>query len=346
MNSLRNKMLKKLKAEHNDLIKAKSVAQKIIDFLLPKENWMYVFLSTLLLLCFFSLPGPKFLQFIVLERETVRLLIESRITTIVTIISMTLAVTGLLLSNLAIKNNLTYELMFRRSGLYFIIYFALSTIIILISISMLRNTLDPKIFGRLVLAAGYMCLLVIFGIGFLFRIIIEFTTPKSIESHLRKGLFEEYKANLCYDLLKTYSLDEFRLIMDEANIPELPAVQRLFAESQNRDEEMFIRDIRLDVLEKIIRTIEQPAAVNYIPIGINTHTKHHKSYLSSIESSTLSSCLVLQSSTGNDGIERQYFKYFSDKLDEYSKEGKHERVAEILGIFLEMYEIEFRQIIK
>lgn len=346
MDSLRNKILKKLQAEHSDLIKAKPVAIKLIDFLLPKENWMYVFFSTFLLLCLFSLPGPKFLQFIVLDWETVKLLIESRITTIVTIISMTLAVTGLLLSNLAIKNNLTYELMFRRSGLYFIIYFALSSIIILISISMLRNTLDPVVFGRLVLAAGYICLLVIFGIGFLFRIIVEFTTPKSIEAHLRKALFEEYKANLCYDLLKNYSLDEFRFIMEKANIKELSTLERLHAESQNKDEEMFIEDIRLDVLKKIIRTVEQPSAVSYILIGINTHTKHHKSFLNLIDSSTLSSCLVLQPSKGRNSIERQYFKYFSDKLDEYSKEGKHERVAEILDIFVEMYGIEFRQTIK
>jgi hypothetical protein len=341
MESLRKKMLKKLQIEQKDLIKSKPVTRAIIGFLSAKENWLYVLLLSLLLMVFLSLPGPGFLQFIILKEDTVKLIIESRITTIVTIISMTLAVTGLLLSNLAIKHNLTYELMFKRSGLYLIIYFALSTIAFLITISTLRNTLGPELFGRLVLAGGYMCLFVIFGIGLLFRSIIEFTTPDSIEGHLKKALLEEYKANICFDLLKSYSFEEFRSIMKDANIEEISLMHVLFADPKNKDDEMFVHDIRLDLLRKVIKGIKQPGKITYIPIGININTRHHQSYLSIKEKSTLSSCLILQPSKGTNGKETQYFKYFADKLDEYSKDGKHERASEILDMFLDMYRIEY-----
>lgn len=334
-------MLKKLEIEHKGLAKAKPFGKILMEFLSGKEKWPYVILVSLLLLVLLSLPGPSFLQFIILKEDTVKLIIESRITTVVTIISMTLAVTGLLLSNLAIKHNLTYELMFKRSALYLIIYFSLSTIAFLIAISMLRNTVGSELFGRLVLAGGYMCLVVIFGIGFLFRSIIEFTTPKSIEVHLKKALLEEYRANMCFDLLKSYSFKEFSGLMQAAKIEEISMMQVLMADSKNMDEEMFVYDIRLDLLSKVIKGIKEPAKVNYIPIGINTQTRHHQSYLSIKDKPGLSSCLILQPSKGSNGKGTQYFKYFGDKLDEYSKDARHEKASEILDMFLEMYRMEY-----
>lgn len=340
MKSLRKLMLKKLILEHKELTQSKPAGVRMLAFLSAKENWAYVFGLSFVLLLVLSLPGLTFLQFIVLKEDTLKLIIESRITTIVTIISMTLAVTGLLLSNLAIKHNLTYELLFKRSNLYLIIYFALSAIAFLIAISMLRNTLDPEWFGRLVLASGYMCLIVIFGIGFLFRTIIEFTTPKVIEEHLKIAMFDEHKANICYDLLRTYSTDAFVEIMNEAKFEEISIMKLLMTDPKNKAEEMLVYDIRLKLLRKLISKINQPDGVTYIPLGINSHTKYHDSFLSIDDKTGLSGCLILKPSK-DIGKATVYFKYFSDKLNEYSKEAKAEKVTEILDIYLEMYRLEY-----
>ena len=347
--SLRTEIKKKIKQDHKDLVPGTlSAVSRYFTYLSKRDNWWLVLLHVVFLFFLLGLFQIDFLSIIKLEKKSADILIDQRTSNVATIISMTLAVIGLLLSNLAIKDNQTYKLLFVNSRLYLILYYTLSVIFCLMLISTLRDTLPSPFFQDFVIAGTYLALLILIGVGYLFRTIINFANPSKIQSILTSELMLEAKANLCLNLLSKYSRERFLKFMGSQNIDIISkniAEHRQGLIPQPEVEERLIFDIDLAKLKKeLLRRKDKTQRFYFTQaLSINLVTKDYKDYVwpNMIElggkEMKLSKCLKLKHTSKRLGHSDEYKAYFDKKLQEYSAEGKHSKAEEILSVYQDLF---------
>lgn len=199
---LRHRAKRKIKKNHTDLFNPidATLINGFLNFISERKNWFWIFLFVLL--CFFIPTCVNFeaLNILKIDITTVKGIVDQRTTNLATIISISMVVVGFLINNLAVKSPITYKLLFKKSLLYLTIYLTLSTIFCFIIASTLRDTIPEFQYIRLVLGGTYLCLLILFIIGYLFRKIIHFTSEKEITKMLAKELLNEGKCNTPYFL--------------------------------------------------------------------------------------------------------------------------------------------------
>jgi hypothetical protein len=357
--SLRKQTELRINEDHAELSPGRlSLFKQYFNRLSDKNSWWLVFLHVFaffLLLMFGRLPLLGFIKFTTKTAETI---IDQRTSNVATIISMTLAVIGLLLSNLAIKDSQTYKLLFLKSRLYFIIYYILSAIFFLIIVSTMRDTICPHWFNQAVLAGTYLALSILILIGFLFSTIINFANSSNIQKILKEELIIETKSNIRKNLLVQYSQQKFLEIMNDFNISEYTLSIALSKKTsttapaepaKKENKEKLIADIYTEKLQKKLREDKSGTQRYYTSVlALNTITKDYDSYVwpntavSSNKSINLLSCLSLKKATKMVKNSNEYQQYFDKKLEEQTAEGKHAKVAEILDLYLEIYLIQMR----
>lgn len=347
--SHRTKILKKIATEHKELNESKfSWIYRVFNFLSEKDNYWLVFIVVIILFTALTLIQFDELAYIFLNKKSAETLIDQRTSNVATIISMTLAIIGLLLSNLAVKDNQTYKLLFVNSNIYFIIYYTLSVIFCLIIISTLRDTIDEPFYQRMVVAGTYLALLILIGIGYLFKTLINFTNAAKIQSILSEQLMIEAKNNLKINLLSKYSQIEFQkflvdhglIYLDESAETDLQVLGTSTANS-----EKLIYNINFKKLENKLNKRTDKTTQHYFShkLHVNLVTKNYNNFIypamkeSSTRNINFSDCFKLKRTKSLLAKSDEYKKYFNNKLREYSAEGKHSKVEEILAIYEELY---------
>lgn len=357
--SLRKQTELQINKNHAELNPGRlSLFKQYFNTLSDKNSWWLVFLhvsALFLILMFGQLPLLGFIKFTAKTAETI---IDQRTSNVATIISMTLAVIGLLLSNLAIKDSQTYKLLFLKSRLYFIIYYILSAIFFLIVVSTLRDTFSPQWFHQAVLAGTYLALSILILIGFLFSTIINFANSGNIQKILKQELIVETKSNIRKNLLVQYSRAQFLKIMSDFSISEYTSSIAFNKKSsalmpagtlKNENKEKLITDINSEKLQKKLRQDQSGNQRYYSSIlALNTLTKDYDNYIWLIAGENpnkmvnLQSCLSLKKASKIVNTSNEYQQYFDKKLEEQTIEGKHAKVAEILDLYLEIYLIQMK----
>jgi hypothetical protein len=194
MDSLRKIVDKQLKGQNKYLFE--STFERSWEYLKNYKNWWII--AVLVLFVFFCLQfiNLPFLNFIDIKEDTVKPLIENRTTNIVTLISVTFAVIGFLIANLAIKDSFTYNMLFRKSTFFLVVYIALSLIVAFIILSTLKDTLKLDYQSRTLMTGTFLLLFVIFCVGHLFTQLIKFTNLDYLLKLTKKELLRESKENL------------------------------------------------------------------------------------------------------------------------------------------------------
>ncbi len=355
-NSLRDQVQKRIRLEHEEIIHAHtSFFTRYLNFLSQRNKWWLVFIQVVILLLALATIRFDFISFIIFDGNTAAIIIDQRTSNVATIISMTLAVIGLLLSNLAVKDNLTYKLLFVHSRLYLILYYTLSVITCLIVISTLRNTIPPEIFKALVLAGTYLAVLILFGIGYLFRTIINFASAANIEQILSKKLVDEAKANLEIILLSKYSGEQFLELMAHKNIEKytlrlaMTATKSEMGKNNRKNyADKLIYDINLKQLAKEITKSNHTGAMYYTtPLSLNLIPNEYNTFIypnSGVGKNfmKISGCVITKKKEGRLIGSDEYKMYFDSKLIEYVKEGKPSKVEALLSYYHELYLLEMR----
>ncbi|UOE48700.1 hypothetical protein MTO98_30330 [Mucilaginibacter sp. SMC90] len=346
----------RIKSQHKEIMPpGNTFLIRYLNFLSQRDKWWLVFLHVIILLLAFSFIRCNFFSLIVFKENSAEAIIDQRTSNVATIISMTLAVIGLLLSNLAVKDNLTYKLLFVHSRLYLILYYTLSVIACLITISTLRNTLDIDVFRQMVLAGTYLAVFILLGIGYLFRTIINFASANSIEQILSQKLLDEAKENLKTILLSKYSAEMFLELMTRKNITKYTLRMAMGnTQSQNNStfqkqyQERLIYDINLLQLEKELAKPKQGTALHFTtPLSLNLVTNEYETFIypnsgQGKESMQLSNCIKTKKKESRINGSDEYKAYFDSKLNEYAKDGKHSKVEGILSYYHELYLLEMR----
>lgn len=190
------------------------------------------------------------LNFIHIDESSIKPMIESRTTNIVAIISISFAIVGFLISNLAIKGNKSYSILFLRSFFLPITFFSLALICSFIILTALKDHFESGTLARILYLGIFLMLVDIALIGFLFTRLILFTDSRTLYKMVCKDLQEESKGRIREYVIKIKSQEIVSRVL-EAAIPWAD-----YLEMPNRTKETFIKDIALDKLQAILRKYE------------------------------------------------------------------------------------------
>lgn len=87
--------------------------------------WIPIFLFTLIIFYLGHNINIELLNIIHIDNNNIKQMVENRTTNIIAIIGISFAIVGFLISNLAIKGNKSYDILFRRSFFLPITFFSL-----------------------------------------------------------------------------------------------------------------------------------------------------------------------------------------------------------------------------
>jgi hypothetical protein len=170
-------------------------------------------------------------------------------------ISVTFAIIGFLIANLAIKESFTYNLLFKKSGFFSVAFIALSLIACFIALSTLGDWLPIDYQSGALLAGTYLIFIVIFLIGYLFTKLIRFTNQKYILNLVQRELLSESKRNLLrvgetvvsYNEISKFGLYQYSM----AFLRNMTKGEFMLPSGHN-----VISDIKINKLRKRIAAIE------------------------------------------------------------------------------------------
>lgn len=192
--SIKRKSNKLVKEKNPNLVE--SNRERILDLVNKQNKWYIIVLTALFIFFIPPLINIPFLNFIPIEATSVKNLINSRTTNIVTMISVTFAIIGFLIANLAIKESFTYNILFKKSGFFPVAFIALSLIVCFIALSTFGDWFSIEYQIDALLVGTYLIFIVTFLIGYLFTKLVRFTNQKYILDLVQKELLSESKKNL------------------------------------------------------------------------------------------------------------------------------------------------------
>lgn len=149
-----------------------------------------------------------FFVFVTIDQDIASIFIDQKTSNVATIISIKLAVVGLLLGNLAIKEAITYNLMFVRSCVHLIVTYTLTTIFCQIVTSTFRKSAPTGyeyLYPKAVLAGTDMVISILFLIGYLFKTVMLFSNSNALQQILKQELIVETQQNIHVFLLNKIS---------------------------------------------------------------------------------------------------------------------------------------------
>jgi len=371
-NWLRYKVNAIINNNHKDLEQTtwEKLYKSSLKYAFDKKRWWLIIIVILLIYFIGIVINIRLLNFIDIKLDTAKIIVDQRTSNTATIISMTLAVVGFLMSNLAVKESFAYRLLFKNSKLYPIIYFTLGIIGSLILISLFRDTIKPEyIFSRLVLTGSYLVLVVLLLIGYLFRSIIHFTNSKRIKDLLHAELISESKLNLRESLFKKYSRKVYDDIMITSDAKEYNFFESFSSTSLSdsaletedaeileiKGDELFelfpkqklLEDVNISRLTNFLFQKKSHGKIYYRRLALGESTSETNNYIwlhttpnTQNEKKYLHKCLILKKEISSMRISNDVRKYFDQKLEEYSYESKHRDLDELLKSYLEIYELE------
>lgn len=360
---LRYKVLSQLKKEHPDLFQSswKTTLNNMIEYSFDQKRWWFIII---IVIVFFSIGGLiniNYFNHVDLTFSTAKILVDQRASNIAAIMAITLVVVGFLINNLAVKEPLAYQLLFKYSFLYPIIYFTLSTIGCFFIISTLRNEFYTKQFDNMVLAGTYLSITILFLIGFLFKTVIQFTNDKTIKNLFHKELVAEAKHNLKSILLREKSA---KLIKDEMNKigakeydffesldidnASLELVDSTSIRSIKKNDKYYIYDINIKKLGTLIKKhIANKSTIYFQDLFLGKNINSYNNILiqkgttlTDIGEGILTKNLCLKKTTKSHKNNFMVKKYFDHKLEELTNNNDFRNLEDLLESYYELYELQ------
>lgn len=364
---LNHRVERYLKVHHADLIADTTTGycRRLLENICARKSWWKILLIVVVtfVLCM-MLPLQEALHLAFkYDQKSIPTLIDQRTSNLATIVGMILTVTGLVISNMAVKESYAYEVLFAKSRLYGIIYFVLSTIGLLIIISCLRDTVSEKIFNRMVLVGTCFVLFILVLIASLFRSIINFTNVKAIDKIYRDYLLIQEKKNLLAALKVKYSAEQFKGLLDKYKATEytfshafddapLSFSMSVMEEGEEPEEEKKLQviDINMTEVAHWMDRKKNEGKIFYHHLKLGAFTTQSDNFIwvknkpnSKEDKKILRNSLVLRN-TKEKGTESQINarKYFDEKLEERTEDGKMKGIDEILDSYMDMYLLEMK----
>jgi hypothetical protein len=321
------------------------------NFLCDKRSGLNVFFSAIIIFFIILLVPVDFMK---LDKESVPIMLDQRISNLATIISLTLVIFSLLINNIAVKETFAYRILFRHSYLYFTLFFALTVIGVLILATNFRHYNDEIIVRRIAVAASILAVIILFLIGVLFVRLIFFLDTNEIHKIYRAELHTEairliklqlqiiYSKKTYIDIVSSYGLGKFNPVAFRNTLQ--------YAEEFGESIELkTISDVKIGEIEKSLRLMQKENILlifNPIFIGYSFRKDerlfwYENNYRSNQRFLNLKEKLRF-SKVGIENLDVQNF--FHDKYERCVKEVKVKEADFILSCYLELYKLQMKYI--
>lgn len=281
--SLRNRTISVVKHKYRGLHNNKFNKVNYIKSQVS-SHWFFLIIIPLMIIltsvCFIDLNiidliGLDFLHIKLIERNLALGLLDARINNIIAITSVSLTVIGFLFTNMSQKNKDSYNMLFKLSYFFAILYYSLTTSAILILMSTYRNSYEEWQLMNISLLAVMFILFEFLFIGFLFSRIIMFTDPDSIYKYSKEKFLDSVQ-RFIYDEKITH---ESKVIVESIFSRAGKRVASLYG-SRFKNKlyiisklpESVIIDINVSAIEKCILNIsnnENGDQMEFVPFGLN-----------------------------------------------------------------------------
>jgi hypothetical protein len=324
------------------------------NHLLDSKHWYYIVFFTLSFFFFLQIIDIDFLNNLEITDKDVKILIESRTTNIVTLISVTFAIIGFLIANLAIKDSYIYNLIFKNSRFFSIAYFVLSLIASFIILSTLREYISIDNVKRILIAGTYLILIGIFLIGYLFTRLILYTNDKFLnkivgddfnfesKQYLRDMLTEDYMKGILFKELGfgNYNTNFYQNQFSSYNDGKLTV-------------NSIVKDIKIESVKKILK--ENNISHNIVYLNVNYEEKfaiNQNGFFFILNSNNninyeeiikkLNSCIILQKNDIELLSIESVIDYINDKVVEHTSKNNHKKATEFTEIYSKYYELQIK----
>lgn len=369
-NSLKKQVLLKAKADFPDLFDT-SLVKGLISIKNRVNSpigalWMILLVAVIYIIG--SLPHLPTLSLIPFAENMAETIIDQRATNMAAIFSLTLVVIGWLITNVSVKDSLSYQFLFKRSYLYPIFYFIATLLASLILISLWRKF--PLIdLPNLVVAASYLIIGAIVAIVFLFVRLIEVVDNNFFYQMLEKEVLRESNPTWSQAVVNIYGRKLYREYMSQCDINaysdnsiDVSSYRRIaIGEPQLVDEneeseigqlfpspKHYVDDIKIGTLSKLIKKVNDGGPAFFSPIGINSaiHTEFVVLYfsetkrLNKMRSKAISKCYTLKPIKPIAIAENRYLSILNERLLKDVKDQKPENVDKALAIYKKILSVE------
>ncbi|MDP1812820.1 MAG: hypothetical protein Q8K92_00060 [Leadbetterella sp.] len=336
-----------------------------------KGSWPYIIIGIFLFLVVGQVFQPDFLRVINLTDKTAKDLIDQRIGNLAAIFSITMVVIGWLISQVSIKESVSYQLLFTETFLYPIFYFILTLIGFLMLCSLLREEQWFDL-GASVISAMYLIIFALAAVAILFtRLIKAIGTAfffQSLEKQVMKemnriakpvivtkksqSLYLDHCRKMGFDSGIKFGMDFSTYQTVKVNIGEEPVLtkdekENLFFAFAGRQTHR-IRDVKMGILQNEIDKLELKdtnyckqlgigtvISLNYSPFYFSANTAAVKKIEKSIK--------AVYSFEGNKQakiVSTPYLEELQRRFERDVAEGKKEQVQMALDIFHKIFQLE------
>jgi len=345
----------------------------IRDFTNTRGGWFIVFLATAIFFIIGQFFKPSFLQIISVDNKEAKTIIDQRISNLAPIFSISLVVIGWLITNIVIKDTLSYKLLFKRIYLYPIFYFILSLIGMLITFSLIRSSQIIN-FGDVLTCATYLIVIALILIGFLFVGLTKVVDPgfffeslqtevlteallnarTVVKPNLGKKIYGEIFNKLLFSNSLRFDADTsgYTKITITPESKKPPSKELTIDQIFGGSSEYQLEDVNLKKITKILGS-KNLTGLNYyhsLTIGSALSAGYTAIYiqngdlLSNKEKKQLRNCYKIKKikHPGDLSSMNTYLDYLNLRFSKDVKEGKNEYVDIMLTIYEKIYQLEDR----
>ena len=328
-----------------------SYSKICINHLLHFKHWYYIVISTLSAFFLVQLMDISSFNFLEITDQDVKTLIESRTTNIVTLISVTLAVIGFLIANLAIKDSYIYNLIFINSRFFSITYFVLTLIACFIILSTLKGHVPLEYLKRIFVAGTYLILIAICCIGYLFTRLVLYTNDKFLHQIIKKDFSLESKKYLIESLKRDFmkailfrelGFNEYNNYFQSSLIgypdAKLPA-------------NTIIKNLKIEKVKAILSKNKIPYDTIYLNINYEDKLATNQNGFFFIFSDNqkhteiikeLNKCIIKEVDPFDMSKIETVIDYINQKIIEHTSKNNHKLVAEFTKMYSEYYDLQVK----
>ena len=317
------------------------------------KNWYYVLVSTLILFFFLEKIDIDLFNIIDVDSNEVKQLIENRTTNIVTLISVTFAVIGFLIANLAIKDSYIYNLIFRESRFFSITYFVLTLIASFIILSTLKTHLELEYVKRVYITGTYLILIAVIFIAYLFTRLIQYTNDKYLCKIIKDDFCLESKKYLAGVMIESYM---HGILFNEVGFNKYHMFfqNRLFGfPDANLPSNSIVKDLKIEKIKKILRKNQISHESIYVNLNSNGNFSINQNGFFFISNNLpnvnlqdvireLNKCIVLQKAEVEQLPIETILDYINQKIVEHTSKNNHKQVSEFTNMLSEYYELQLK----
>lgn len=313
--------------------------------------------------------SPSVLQWMHIPVDASRIIIDQRISNLATIFSITLVVIGWLLTNLSIKESLSFQLLFKRTYLYPIFYFVGTLIACLIVFSLLRHEAFVNL-GNIVIAGTCLIILALILITSLFVGFIKVVDTTFVYDALSAEVMKEVNVLARSEILirrsgtvyreKCESLKLTAGVLFNTDLSGHTGINITPVTVQNEQQtdgeaDIFgsrntfeVYDMNLEMLSNQIRALAIDSICYFIPLHIgskitdnfspfyiNNNISQRRKFSGRVKRSY---CLKAPREVKK--MASRHLEYFNERFMKDVKEGKKENIQKGLAIYAKIFNLE------